>query len=326
MRAAGRRVMELLREDFRPSRVFKKENFENAIAAVMATGGSTNAVLHLLACAREAGVELALDDFDRISARTPLLADMKPWGRFTAPDMDAAGGILVVLKRLAEAGLLNAGAMTVTGKTIGDEARAARETPGQEVVRPLKRPLAASGGMVIVKGSLAPDGGVMKVAGHAMVARKFTARVFEREEDAFAAVVRGDIHEGDCVVIRYEGPRGGPGMREMLGVTGAIVGSGLGDKVALITDGRFSGATHGHMIGHVAPEAAVGGPIALVADGDGITIDPARRAIDLEVPAAELARRKAAWRAPAPRYKTGVLAKYARLVSSAALGATTSAD
>jgi len=326
MRAAGRRVMELLREDFRPSRVFKKENFENAIAAVMATGGSTNAVLHLLACAREAGVELALEDFDRISARTPLLADMKPWGRFTAPDMDAAGGILVVLKRLAEAGLLNAGAMTVTGKTIGDEARAARETPGQEVVRPLKRPLAASGGMVIVKGSLAPDGGVMKVAGHAMVARKFTARVFEREEDAFAAVVRGDIHEGDCVVIRYEGPRGGPGMREMLGVTGAIVGSGLGDKVALITDGRFSGATHGHMIGHVAPEAAVGGPIALVADGDAITIDPAGRAIDLEVPAAELARRKAAWRAPAPRYKTGVLAKYARLVSSAAQGAVTSAD
>ncbi|HLQ04536.1 MAG TPA: dihydroxy-acid dehydratase [Verrucomicrobiae bacterium] len=326
MRAAGRRVMELLREDFRPSRVLKKENFENAIAAVMATGGSTNAVLHLLACAREAGVDLALDDFDRISARTPLLADMKPWGRFTAPDMDAAGGILVVLKRLAEAGLLNAGAMTVTGKTIGDEARAARETPGQEVVRPLKRPLAASGGMVIVKGSLAPDGGVMKVAGHAMVGRKFTARVFEREEDAFAAVVRGDIHEGDCVVIRYEGPRGGPGMREMLGVTGAIVGSGLGDKVALVTDGRFSGATHGHMIGHVAPEAAVGGPIALVADGDGITIDPARRAIDLEVPAAELARRKAAWRAPAPRYRTGVLAKYARLVSSAALGATTSAD
>jgi dihydroxy-acid dehydratase len=326
MRAAGRRVMELLRDDFRPSRVFKKENFENAIAAVMATGGSTNAVLHLLACAREAGVDLALDDFDRISARTPLLADMKPWGRFTAPDMDAAGGILVVLKRLAEAGLLNVGAMTVTGKTIGDEARAARETPGQEVVRPLKRPLAASGGMVIVKGSLAPDGGVMKVAGHAMVARKFSARVFEREEDAFAAVVRGDIHEGDCVVIRYEGPRGGPGMREMLGVTGAIVGSGLGDKVALITDGRFSGATHGHMIGHVAPEAAVGGPIALVADGDAITIDPARRAIDLEVPADELARRKAAWRAPAPRYKTGVLAKYARLVSSAALGATTSAD
>ena len=326
MRAAGRRVMELLREDFRPSRVLKKENFENAIAAVMATGGSTNAVLHLLACAREAGVDLALDDFDRISARTPLLADMKPWGRFTAPDMDAAGGILVVLKRLAEAGLLNADAMTVTGKTIGDEARAARETPGQEVVRPLKRPLAASGGMVIVKGSLAPDGGVMKVAGHAMVGRKFTARVFEREEDAFAAVVRGDIHEGDCVVIRYEGPRGGPGMREMLGVTGAIVGSGLGDKVALVTDGRFSGATHGHMIGHVAPEAAVGGPIALVADGDGITIDPARRAIDLEVPAAEIARRKAAWRAPAPRYRTGVLAKYARLVSSAALGATTSAD
>ena len=323
MRAAGRRVMELLREDFRPSRVFKKANFENAIAAVMATGGSTNAVLHLLACAREAGVDLALDDFDRISARTPLLADMKPWGRFTAPDMDAAGGILVVLKRLAEAGLLNAGAMTVTGRSIGDEARAARETAGQEVVRPLGRPLAESGGMIIVKGSLAPDGGVMKVAGHAAVAQRFTARVFEREEDAFEAVVRREIREGDCVVIRYEGPKGGPGMREMLAVTGAIVGAGLAEKVALITDGRFSGATHGHMIGHVAPEAAVGGPIALVADGDAITIDPVRRAIDLDVPAAELARRKAGWRAPEPRYRTGVLAKYASLVSSAALGATT---
>jgi dihydroxy-acid dehydratase len=325
MRAAGRRVMELLREDFRPSRVLKRPNFENAIAAVMATGGSTNAVLHLLACAREAGVDLTLDDFDRISARTPLLADMKPWGRFTAPDMDAAGGIQVVLKRLADAGLLNAGALTVTGKTIGEEARAARETAGQEVVRPLKSPLAASGGIVIVKGSLAPDGGVMKVAGHAMVARRFVARVFEREEDAFEAVVRGDIHEGDCVVIRYEGPRGGPGMREMLGVTGAIVGSGLGDKVALITDGRFSGATHGHMIGHVSPEAAVGGPIALVADGDTIAIDPARRVIDLDVPAAELSRRRAAWREPEPRYRAGVLAKYASLVSSAADGATTAA-
>ncbi len=323
MRAAGRRVMDLLREDFRPSRVFTRPNFENAVAAVMATGGSTNAVLHLLACAREAGVDLTLDDFDRISARTPLLADMKPWGRFTAPDMDAAGGILIVLKRLAEAGLLKSDAMTVTGRSIGDEARAARETAGQEVVRPLARPLAPSGGMVIVKGTLAPEGGVMKVAGHTMTARRFAARVFEREEDAFAAVVRGDIKEGDCLVIRYEGPRGGPGMREMLAVTGAIVGAGLADKVALITDGRFSGATHGHVVGHVAPEAAVGGPIALVADGDVIAIDPGRRAIDLEVPAAELAKRRAAWRAPEPRYRSGVLAKYASLVASAAVGATT---
>jgi len=323
MRAAGRRVMELLREDFRPSRVLKKANFENAIAAVMATGGSTNAVLHLLACAREAGVDLVLDDFDRISARTPLLADMKPWGRFTAPDMDAAGGILVVLQRLAEAGLLNADAMTVTGRTIGQEARGVRETKGQEVVRPLARPLAPSGGMVIVKGSLAPEGGVMKVAGHAMSAGRFTARVFDREEDAFEAVVSGRIKEGDCLVIRYEGPRGGPGMREMLSVTGAIVGAGLADKVALITDGRFSGATHGHVVGHIAPEAAVGGPIALVNDGDAIVIDPARRVIELAVEAAELARRRDAWRAPAPRYRTGVLAKYAKTVTSASIGATT---
>jgi dihydroxy-acid dehydratase len=323
MRAAGRRVMEMLREDFRPSRVFARPNFENAVAAVMATGGSTNAVLHLLACARESGVELSLDDFDRISARTPLLADMKPWGRFTAPDMDAAGGILLVLRRLQEAGLLEDDAMTVTGRTIGDEARAARETKGQEVVRPLARPLAPSGGMVIVRGSLAPEGGVMKVAGHGMTARRFTARVFDREEDAFEAVVGGTIHEGDCVVIRYEGPRGGPGMREMLGVTGAIVGAGLADKVALITDGRFSGATHGHVVGHIAPEAAVGGPIALVRDGDGILIDPGRRAIDLDVDAAELARRRDAWRPPAPRYASGVLGKYARLVTSASVGATT---
>jgi dihydroxy-acid dehydratase len=323
MRAAGRRVMAMLREDFRPSRVLKKANFENAIAAVMATGGSTNAVLHLLACAREAGVALDLDDFDRISARTPLLADMKPWGRFTSPDMDAAGGILVVLQRLLEAGLLNGEAMTVTGRSIGEEARAVRERPGQEVVRPLANPLAASGGLVIVKGSLAPEGAVMKVAGHAATARRFTARVFDREEDAFHAVVRREIRDGDCVVIRYEGPRGGPGMREMLGVTGAIVGAGMADKVALITDGRFSGATHGHVVGHVAPEAAVGGPIALVRDGDSILIDPERRAIELEVDAAELERRRAEWQAPDPRYTTGVLAKYARLVSSASVGATT---
>jgi dihydroxy-acid dehydratase len=323
MRAAGRRVMAMLHEDFRPSRVFKKANFENAIAAVMATGGSTNAVLHLLACARESGVALDLEDFDRISARTPLLADMKPWGRFTSPDMDAAGGILVVLQRLLEAGLLNADAMTVTGRSIGDEARAVKERPGQEVVRPLSTPLAATGGMVIVRGTLAPEGAVMKVAGHAATARRFTARVFDREEDAFQAVVNGEIREGDCVVIRYEGPRGGPGMREMLGVTGAIVGAGMADKVALITDGRFSGATHGHVVGHVAPEAAVGGPIALVRDGDGILIDPLRRAIDLEVDAAEIEQRRAVWHAPEPRYTTGVLAKYARLVSSASVGATT---
>jgi dihydroxy-acid dehydratase len=324
MRSAGRRVVQLLREDFRPSRVMARANFENAIAAVMATGGSTNAVLHLLACARDAGTELSIDDFDRISARTPLLADMKPWGRFTAPDMYHAGGIMLVLQRLLDAKLLNPDAMTVTGRTIGVEARAAKEAVGQQVVRPLASPLAPSGGMVIVKGSLAPEGGVMKVAGHAMTARRFTAKVFEREEDAFAAVVEKRIGEGDCVVIRYEGPKGGPGMREMLGVTGAIVGAGLAEKVALITDGRFSGATHGHVVGHIAPEAAIGGPIALVRDGDAISIDPAERRLDLLVDAAELERRRAAWKAPAPRYRTGVMAKYARLVSGASQGAVTS--
>ncbi len=323
MRAAGRRAVELLRADFRPSRVLRRENFENAIAAVMATGGSTNAVLHLLACAREAGTDLSIDDFDRVSARTPLLADMKPWGRFTAPDMHRAGGIMLVLQRLLDAGLLKKDAMTVTGRTIGEEARAASETNGQEVVRPIATPLATSGGMVILKGSLAPAGGVMKVAGHAMTARTFRAKVFDREEDAFAAVVGKKIVEGDCVVIRYEGPKGGPGMREMLGVTGAIVGAGLADKVALVTDGRFSGATHGHVVGHIAPEAAVGGPIALVHEGDEVRIDPERRRLDLLVDEAELERRRTAWTAPAPRYTTGAMAKYARLVSSASEGAVT---
>ncbi|HEU5287369.1 MAG TPA: dihydroxy-acid dehydratase, partial [Candidatus Limnocylindria bacterium] len=323
MRAAGRRAVEMLRADFRPSRVLRRENFENAIAAVMATGGSTNAVLHLLACARESGAELSIDDFDRISAKTPLLADMKPWGRFTAPDMHRAGGIMLVLQRLQQAGLLNEKAMTVTGRTIGDEARAAMEAPKQEVVRPLADPLAKSGGMVILKGSLAPEGCVMKVAGHAMSARRVSARVFDRAEDAFAAVVGKKIADGDCLVIRYEGPKGGPGMREMLGVTGAIVGAGLADKVALITDGRFSGATHGHVVGHIAPEAFVGGPIALVRDGDTILIDPERRRLDLEVDPKELDKRRAAWKAPAPRYTRGVMAKYAKLVSSASEGAVT---
>jgi dihydroxy-acid dehydratase len=324
MHEAGRRAVEMLKEDFRPSRVLKRDNFENAIAAVMATGGSTNAVLHLLACAREAGTELDLDDFDRISANTPLLGDMKPWGRFTAVDMDKAGGIMLVMQRLLDAGLLKKDAMTVTGRSIGDEARATKETPGQEVVRPLDKPIAKSGGMVILKGSLAPEGGVMKVAGHLMEPRRFIARVFDREEDAFAAVVSGKIKEGDCVVIRYEGPKGGPGMREMLGVTGAIVGAGLAEKVALITDGRFSGATHGHVVGHIAPEAAVGGPIAAVRDGDTILIDPAKRRLDLDLEADEMRRRLAATKTPAPRYATGALAKYSKLVSSASVGAVTS--
>jgi dihydroxy-acid dehydratase len=323
MKSAGRRVMELLRDGVRPRQIITRAALENAISAVMATGGSTNAVLHLLAVAREAGVELALEDFDRISAKTPLLADMKPWGRFNAPDMDKAGGIMLVMQRLLDAKLLNADAMTVSGRTIGDEARATKETPGQEVVRPLAKPIASSGGMVILKGSLAPEGGVMKVAGHLMEARRFTARVFDREEDAFAAVVAGKIKEGDCVVIRYEGPKGGPGMREMLAVTGAIVGAGLAEKVSLITDGRFSGATHGHVVGHIAPEAAVGGPIAAIHDGDTILIDPAKRRLDLDVPAEEMRRRLAATKAPPPRYKTGAMAKYAKLVSSASSGAVT---
>ena len=322
-REAGRLVMKLLAEDQRPSRVITRDAIENAIAAVMATGGSTNAVLHLLAVAREAKVELSIDDFDTISARTPLLADMKPWGRFTAPDMERAGGIMLVMQRLLDAGLLRKDAVTVTGRTIGEEARAAKETPGQEVVRPLKTPLAPSGGLVILRGSLAPDGCVTKVAGHDTPTRTYTAKVFDREEDAFASIEGRHVVAGDIVVIRYEGPKGGPGMREMLAVTGALVGAGLGDKVALVTDGRFSGATHGIAVGHVAPEAATGGPIGLVQDGDRITIDVSRRRIDLEVDGAELARRRSAWRAPEPRYRTGALAKYAKLVSSAAEGAVT---
>jgi dihydroxy-acid dehydratase len=323
MRQAGRRVMELLNEDVRPRQIITRPALQNAIRAVMATGGSTNAVLHLLAVAREANVPLTLDDFDRISASTPLLADMKPWGRFTAVDMDKAGGIQVVLKRLMEAKLLEASAVTVSGRTIGEEAAAAQETASQDVVKPLRQPLAPTGGMVILKGSLAPEGAVMKVAGHRMAAQRFRARVFDREEDAMAAVLAKQIKDGDVVVIRYEGPKGGPGMREMLSVTGAIVGEGLGEKVALITDGRFSGATHGHMVGHVAPEAAVGGPIAAVRDGDSILIDPQKRLLELELKPEEVRARLAAVEGPAPVYRSGALAKYARLVSSASQGAVT---
>jgi dihydroxy-acid dehydratase len=250
---------------------------------------------------------------------------MKPWGRFTAPDMYRAGGIQLVQKRLLDAGLLRAEAMTVTGRTAGDEARAAKETSGQEVVRPLASPLAKSGGMVILRGSLAPDGGVMKVAGHAMAAGEFTARVFDCEEDAFTAVVERRVKAGDCVVIRYEGPRGGPGMREMLAVTGAIVGSGLSDSVALITDGRFSGATHGHVVGHIAPEAAVGGPLALLKDGDRVRIDADAKRLDVLIDDAELSRRRAAWSAPKPRHTAGLLAKYAQCVGQADAGAVTHA-
>src|SRR5437660_952974 len=300
MKQAGRRTLELLNEGVTPRKIITRPALENAIRAVMATGGSTNSVLHLLAVAREANVPLTLDDFDRISARTPLLADMKPWGNYTAVDMDKAGGILLVMKRLLEAKVLDGNAMTVSGKTIGEEAAATVETKGQSVVKPLSDPIAPTGGMVILKGSLAPEGCVMKVAGHQAVKERYTARVFDREEDAMAAVLAKKIKERDCVVIRYEGPKGGPGMREMLSVTGAIVGEGLGDKVALITDGRFSGATHGHMVGHVAPEAAVGGPIAAVRDGDSIVIDPAERKLDLIVPAQEIRKRLGLVNAPNP--------------------------
>jgi dihydroxy-acid dehydratase len=322
-RAAGAKVMELLSRDLRPKQVLTRDAFENAIASVAATGGSTNAVLHLLAIAYEAGVGLSLDDFDRISERVPLLADLKPGGRFVATDLYHAGGTGLVAKRLDEAGLLHGGALTVSGRSIGDEAKAANETAAQEVVRPLDRPIKPTGGLVILKGNLAPEGCVVKVAGHEHLHHRGPACVFDSEEAAFAAVQHGRIRAGDVVVIRYEGPRGGPGMREMLGVTAALVGAGLGDSVALLTDGRFSGATRGLMAGHVAPEAASGGPIAAVHDGDVIVFDVGRRELQVELSGDEIRKRLASWQPPEARYRTGVMAKYARHVSSAALGAVT---
>jgi dihydroxy-acid dehydratase len=319
----GRLVMDLLRKGILPRRIITRKALLNAIAGVMATGGSTNAVLHLLAVAREAGVKLTIDEFDRVSRRTPLLADMKPWGGYTAPEMYAAGGMAVVARRLLDAGLLHADELTVTGRTIGEEARAARETPGQRVIRPLDDPLKPHGGLVILRGNLAPDGCVAKVSGHTRDFHRGPARVFDREEDAFQAVKAGKIRANDVVVIRWEGPKGGPGMREMLHVTGAIQGAGLGESVALMTDGRFSGATHGLMIGHIAPEAADGGPIAALRTGDTIVIDIKRRRLDVELSAAEIKRRLRAVRPPKPRYTWGVMAKYARLVSSASEGAVT---
>ena len=320
---AGKLVMDLLRRDLRPSQILTRKAIENAIASVAATGGSTNAVLHLLAIAREAGVELGIDDFDRISDRTPLIADLKPGGRFVANDLYKAGGIQLVAKRLIDAGLIHGDTVTVSGNTIADAAQMTREAAGQEVVRQISQPLKATGGLVILKGNLAPEGCVVKVAGHERMIHKGPARVFDREEDAFKAVQAGKITDNDVVVIRYEGPKGGPGMREMLGVTAALVGAGLGDSVALLTDGRFSGATHGLMAGHVAPEAAHGGPIAAVRDGDTILFDIKARRLDVEISDRELKTRLAQWRAPEPRYKTGVMAKYAKLVSSASEGAVT---
>ena len=321
--AAGKLVMELLARNLRPSQILTRKAVENAIAAVAATGGSTNAVLHLLAIAIEAGVELKIDDFDRISSRTPILADLKPGGRFVANDLYRAGGIQLVAKRLLEAGLIHADALTVTGKTIGEEAQKAKETPGQEVVRPLLNPLKPTGGLVILRGNLAPEGCVVKVAGHERMMHRGPARVYDREEDSFQAVQRGEIKAGDVVVIRYEGPKGGPGMREMLAVTAALVGAGLGDSVALLTDGRFSGATHGLMAGHVAPEAANGGPIAALRNGDTIVFDVAKRRLDVELSDEEIRSRLSKWTPPSPRYTSGVMAKYAKLVSSASEGAVT---
>jgi dihydroxy-acid dehydratase len=318
---AGLMVVDLLKRDLRPSRIITRQALENAIASVAASGGSTNAVLHLFAIASEIGVALELEDFDRISARTPLLADLKPGGRFVATDVYRAGGWQLLAQRLSEAGALHREAMTVTGRTIGEEAAEAQETPGQEVILPLSSPLRPTGGLVILRGNLAPEGCVVKMAGHNMTHHKGPARVFDSEEAAFEAVQSGRVAGGDVVVIRYEGPMGGPGMREMLGVTAAIVGAGLGDSVALLTDGRFSGATHGLMAGHVAPEAARGGPIAALQDGDVVVFDVERRRLDVELSEQELRVRLSRWEPPKPRYATGVMAKYAKLVSSAAQGA-----
>ncbi len=320
---AGRLVMDVLHRQLRPRQIVTRAALENAIAAVAATGGSTNSVLHLLAIAREAGVRLAIDDFDRISKKTPLVADLKPWGRFVATDLYDAGGITLVAQRLLDARRLHAEAITITGRTIGEEARQARETPGQQVVRPVDRPLSPTGGLVVLHGNIAPEGCVVKMTGHEPVRLEGPARVFDSEEDAFAAVQQRQIDTGDVVVVRYEGPKGGPGMREMLAVTAALVGQGLGESIALLTDGRFSGATRGLMAGHVAPEAACGGPIALLRTGDVVRFDIAARRLDVKLSAAELQRRQARWRPPPPRYRTGVMAKYAQLVSSASEGAVT---
>ncbi len=319
----GEMVLGVLADDIRPSRVITRKSLENAIATVCATGGSTNAVLHLLAIAREAGIDLDIDVFEEVSRRTPLLADMKPGGRFVATDLHRAGGVPLVLKRLSEGSLLNDDEITVTGKTIGEEAAVAEETPGQEVVRTAADPLKAQGGLAILRGNICPDGAVVKVAGTERTSHTGPARVFESEEDCFAAVKEGAIEKGDVVVIRNEGPAGGPGMREMLQVTAALVGEGLGEHVALLTDGRFSGATRGLMIGHVAPEAVKGGPISAIQDGDTVVVDLDDRRLDVELAPEVIAERIAAYEPPPAPYDRGVMAKYADSVSSASLGAIT---
>lgn len=320
---AGKLIMQVLGQDLRPLDIVTKASLENAVAAVCTTGGSTNGVLHLLATAYEAGVELKLEDFDRISSQTPLLCDLKPTGQYVAADMYAAGGMAVVAKRLKEAGLLNEDCLTVSGRTIGEEADLAQETPGQQVIRPLDDPIKATGGIAILRGNLAPEGCVVKLSGHERTRHRGPARVFESEEDAMAAVTSQQIKEGDVIVIRNEGPSGGPGMREMLAVTAAIVGEGLSESVALLTDGRFSGATRGFMAGHVAPEAPRGGPIAAIEEGDTVEFDVEARRLELDLPQAEIDRRVKEWVSPPNGYEKGVMAKYARHVSSASLGAIT---
>ncbi len=320
---AGKLVIELIKKDLRPSQIITKKSIENAIAAVAMTGGSTNAVLHLLALAHELDIKLAIEDFDRISSKTPLLGDLKPGGRFVASDLYEAGGFRMLAKRMADAKLLHKECITVTGKTIGQESEDSHEVKGQEVLRPLSNPLKATGGLVILKGNLAPEGCVLKVAGEDRLIFEGPAKVFNCEDDAFAAVKARKIKEGDVLVIRYEGPKGGPGMREMLAVTAALVGEGLGKSVGLLTDGRFSGATKGLMVGHVAPEAADGGPIAAVKNGDIIRFDIPKRRLDVKISAAEIKKRMKSWKRPKPRYTKGVMAKYANTVSSAAKGAVT---
>jgi len=319
----GELIMQVLAQDLRPSKVITRDSLENAIACVSASGGSTNGVLHLLAIAREAGIELEIDDFERISKSTPLLADLKPGGRFVATDLYRAGGVPLILNRLAEAGILHPDAMTVSGRTIGEEAALAVEEPGQEVVRQLSDPLKSEGGLAILRGNLAPEGAVVKLAGTERRGQSGPARVFECEEDCFRAVKNSTIEVGDIIVIRNEGPAGGPGMREMLQVTAAIVGEGLGEEVALITDGRFSGATRGLMVGHVAPEAVRGGAIAAIREGDRITIDIDKRELSVDLADDEIAKRVAAYVPPEPEYPSGVMAKYAATVTSASLGAIT---
>jgi dihydroxy-acid dehydratase len=325
-RATGELVMDLVRRDIRPSAFVDRRALENGIASIAATGGSTNGVLHMLAIAHEFGIPLDIDEFGRVADRTPVVADMQPGGRFTASDIHDAGGVALVMRELLKRGLLHGDAPTVDGRTIAEIAAAVQETPGQQVVVPIERPLKPTGGLAILHGTLAPDGCVVKLAGHERRHHRGPARVFDSEKACYDAVRAQRIREGDVVVIRYEGPVGGPGMQEMLSVTGALVGEGLGDSVALITDGRFSGGTHGLMIGHVAPEAALGGPIGLIEEGDPIVIDVDRHALDLDVPADELERRRTRWSPPPPNYTGGVMAKYAALVSSASQGAVTTGE